>query len=101
MRRPRLRGGLRKVRQVFDPIFAPIVADAAASAEGAALRVTVAGPGRWVLAAQLPAAGAMVLAAGPIMAIYGAGSEAAHCGWRSWRSRTAPMPLPASWRRCS
>jgi O-antigen/teichoic acid export membrane protein len=66
-------GGLRKVRQVFDPIFAPIVAARAASAEGASLRETVAGPGRWVLAAQLPAVGAMVLAAGPIMAIYGAG----------------------------
>jgi len=66
-------GGLRKVRQVFDPIFAPIVATRAASAEGSALRDTVAGPGRWVLAAQLPAVGAMVLAAGPIMAIYGPG----------------------------
>ena len=66
-------GGLRKVRQVFDPIFAPIVATRAAGAERAALRDTVAGPGRWVLAAQLPAVGAMVLAAGPIMAIYGAG----------------------------
>jgi len=66
-------GGLRKVRQVFDPIFAPIVATRAAAAERAALRGTVAGPGRWVLAAQLPAVGAMVLAAGPIMAIYGAG----------------------------
>ena len=66
-------GGLRKVRQVFDPIFAPIVATRAASTERAALRDTVAGPGRWVLAAQLPAVGAMVLAAGPIMAIYGTG----------------------------
>ena len=66
-------GGLRKVRQVFDPIFAPIVATRAASAQGAALRETVAGPGRWVLAAQLPAVSAMVLAAGPIMAIYGPG----------------------------
>jgi hypothetical protein len=53
-----LAGGMRKVRQVFDPIFAPIVATRALSADRAALRDTVAGPGRWVLAAQLPLVGA-------------------------------------------
>ena len=66
-------GGLRKVRQVFDPIFAPVVATRVAAAERGVLRTTVAGPGRWVLAAQLPIVGAMILAGGPIMAIYGAG----------------------------
>jgi O-antigen/teichoic acid export membrane protein len=66
-------GGLRKVRQVFDPIFAPIVATRAVSSERAALRSTVAGPGRWVLAAQLPIVGALVLSGGTVMAIYGAG----------------------------
>jgi O-antigen/teichoic acid export membrane protein len=66
-------GGLRKVRQVFDPIFAPVVATRMAAADRAALRSTVGGPGRWVLAAQLPVVGAMVLAAGPIMTIYGPG----------------------------
>ncbi len=66
-------GGLRKVRQVFDPIFAPIVASRRVSDDRAALRTTVAGPGRWVLAAQVPAVGAMVLAAGLIMSVYGAG----------------------------
>ena len=66
-------GGLRKVRQVFDPIFAPIVASRRVTDDRAALRATVAGPGRWVLAAQLPAVGAMVLAAGLIMSVYGAG----------------------------
>ncbi len=66
-------GGLRKVRQVFDPIFAPIVASRRVSDDRAALRATVAGPGRWVLAAQLPVVGAMVLAAGLIMSVYGPG----------------------------
>ncbi len=65
-------GGLRKVRQVFDPIFAPIVASRLVSDDRAALRETVAGPGRWVLAAQLPVVGVMVLAAGLIMSVYGA-----------------------------
>ncbi|HUR33223.1 MAG TPA: polysaccharide biosynthesis C-terminal domain-containing protein [Vicinamibacterales bacterium] len=69
-------GGLRKVRQVFDPIFAPVVATRFVSEHRASLRATVEGPGRWVLAAQLPAVAAMVLAAGPIMAIYGAGFRA-------------------------
>jgi O-antigen/teichoic acid export membrane protein len=66
-------GGLRKVRQVFDPIFAPVVATRAMSSQRASLRETVAGPGRWVLAAQLPIVAAMILAAGPIMSIYGPG----------------------------
>jgi O-antigen/teichoic acid export membrane protein len=66
-------GGLRKVRQVFDPIFAPIVATRAVSSQRAALAATVAGPGRWVLAAQLPIVGVLVLAGGVIISIYGAG----------------------------
>jgi O-antigen/teichoic acid export membrane protein len=66
-------GGLRKVRQVFDPIFAPIVATRAVSAQRGALAATVAGPGRWVLAAQLPVVGVLVLAGGAVISIYGAG----------------------------
>lgn len=66
-------GGLRKVRQVFDPIFAPIVANRAAFTDRESLRVTVSGPGRWVLAVQLPAVAVMGLAAGPILSIYGPG----------------------------
>jgi O-antigen/teichoic acid export membrane protein len=66
-------GGMRKVRQVFDPIFAPIVATRAVSEERHALRETVAGPGRWVLSAQLPLVGIALLASGTIMSIYGPG----------------------------
>lgn len=68
-----LAGGMRKVRQVFDPIFAPIVATRALSADRAALRDTVAGPGRWVLAAQLPLVGALTLSGGALLSLYGAG----------------------------
>ena len=66
-------GGLRKVRQVFDPIFAPIVANRAVFTDRASLRATVSGPGRWVLAVQLPIVAVMVLAGGPILSIYGPG----------------------------
>jgi O-antigen/teichoic acid export membrane protein len=64
-------GGMRKVRQVFDPIFAPVVATRAVSQHRGALKETVAGPGRWVLSAQLPLVGALLLASGSVMSIYG------------------------------
>ena len=66
-------GGLRKVRQVFDPIFATIVATRALSDQRDALRATVAGPGRWVLAAQLPLVGGLLLSSGFVISIYGQG----------------------------
>ncbi len=69
-------GGMRKVRQVFDPIFAPVVAARAASGDRALLRRTVAAPGRWVLAAQLPLVGALVLASGAVLNVYGDGFRA-------------------------
>lgn len=66
-------GGMRKVRQVFDPIFAPVAATRAASASRASLRETVAGPGRWVLSAQLPLVGVLLLASGAVLSLYGPG----------------------------
>jgi O-antigen/teichoic acid export membrane protein len=63
--------GLRKVRQVFDPIFAPVVATRSISAHRGRLRETVAGPGRWVLSAQLPLVGVLLLSGGTILSIYG------------------------------
>ena len=65
--------GLRKVRQIFDPIFAPVVATRAASHQRAALKETVAAPGRWVFAAQLPLVGGLLLASGAVLSIYGRG----------------------------
>jgi len=64
-------GGMRKVRQVFDPIFGPVAASRDAGDDPLALKETVKGPGRWVLAAQLPIVGALALASGTIMSIYG------------------------------
>ena len=66
-------GGLRKVRQIFDPIFAPIVASRLVASAREGLRQTVAAPGRWVLAAQIPLVGVLVLAGGTVMSIYGGG----------------------------
>jgi O-antigen/teichoic acid export membrane protein len=64
-------GGMRKIRQVFDPIFAPVVATRNVSAERDLLRETVAAPGRWLLAAQLPLVGVLLLASGAILSLYG------------------------------
>jgi O-antigen/teichoic acid export membrane protein len=69
-------GGLRKVRQVFDPIFAPVAAARHVASERMALKETVAGPGRWVLAGQLPIVGALMLASGSVLSIYGPGFRA-------------------------
>jgi len=66
-------GGMRKVRQVFDPIFAPVVATRAASGQRSSLRETVAGPGRWILSAQLPLVGALLLSSGLVLSVYGPG----------------------------
>ena len=64
-------GGLRKVRQVFDPILAPIVAGRLVASARASLRQTLAPPGRWLLAAQLPLVAVCVLAGGTVMSVYG------------------------------
>lgn len=66
-------GGMRKVRQVFDPIFAPVVATRAAATSRSSIRETVAAPGRWVLAAQLPLVGVLLLSSGLVLSIYGPG----------------------------
>jgi O-antigen/teichoic acid export membrane protein len=62
--------GMRKVRQVFDPIFAPVIASRAA-VDPLALRATVAAPGRWVLTAQLALVGVLTLSGGSVLSIYG------------------------------
>jgi O-antigen/teichoic acid export membrane protein len=63
--------GMRKVRQVFDPVFAPVIASRAA-VDPQALRATVAAPGRWVLTAQLALVGVLTLSGGSVLSIYGA-----------------------------
>jgi hypothetical protein len=94
-------GGLRKVRRVFDPIFAPIVASRRVSDDRAALRATVAGP-------QALGAGRAVACCGG----HGARGRPHHVGLRSRLqdrrpmagaavSRTARTRSPGLWKRCS
>jgi O-antigen/teichoic acid export membrane protein len=64
---------MRKVRQVFDPIFAPVAATRAVAGQRGSLRETVAGPGRWILSAQLPLVGALLLSSGLVLSVYGPG----------------------------
>jgi O-antigen/teichoic acid export membrane protein len=61
--------GLRKVRQVFDPILGPVAVHA--GVDRARLRQAVAAPGRWVVSVQLPLVGLLLLSGGAILTIYG------------------------------
>ena len=65
-------GGMRKVRQAFDPMFTPIMARESALKNRAAMEESFAQLGRWVLAAQLPLMGVLCLAGGIGLDIFGA-----------------------------
>ena len=69
-------GGMRKVRQAFDPMFTPIIASQSAVRDRAAMEQSFAQLGRWVLAAQLPLMGVLCLAGGIGLRIFGPGFEA-------------------------
>jgi O-antigen/teichoic acid export membrane protein len=64
-------GGMRKVRQAFDPMFTPIIARQAAMQDRAAMEESFAQLGRWVLAAQLPLMGVLCLSGGIGLSIFG------------------------------
>jgi len=66
-------GGMRKVRQAFDPMFTPIIARQSAAQNRAAMEQSFAQLGRWVLAAQLPLMGVLCLAGGIGLDIFGPG----------------------------
>ena len=66
-------GGMRKVRQAFDPMFMPIIARQSAVQDRAAMEESFAQLGRWVLAAQLPLMGVLCLAGGIGLDIFGPG----------------------------
>jgi O-antigen/teichoic acid export membrane protein len=68
-------GGMRKVRQAFDPMFTPIIARQSAQRDQAAMEQSFAQLGRWVLAAQLPLMGVLCLAGGIALRIFGPGFE--------------------------
>ncbi|HEY0368670.1 MAG TPA: oligosaccharide flippase family protein [Chthoniobacterales bacterium] len=64
-------GGMRKVRQAFDPMFTPIIARQSAAQDKAAMQESFAQLARWVLAAQLPLMGVLCLAGGIGLDIFG------------------------------
>ncbi|MGZ5503193.1 MAG: oligosaccharide flippase family protein [Chthoniobacterales bacterium] len=64
-------GGLRKVNQIFNPIFAPIVAGMTLDGQQARASVAFARVAQWMLWALLPIAAGMLLAAPLILSIYG------------------------------
>ncbi len=64
-------GGMRKVRQVFDPIFAPVVAARMLDRDTAPLAQVLGRVGRWVFAAQLPLVGVLGLSGGLVLSVFG------------------------------
>ena len=65
--------GLRKVSQLFNPIFAPVVAAMAAGVEDARAVATYARLARWTLALLMPLVAVMTLGGSAILSIYGPG----------------------------
>jgi O-antigen/teichoic acid export membrane protein len=66
-------GGMRKVRQAFDPMFTPIIARQSAVRDQRGMEESFAQLGRWVLAAQLPLMGVLCVAGGIGLNIFGPG----------------------------
>jgi len=65
--------GLRKVSQLFNPIFAPVVAAMAAGADEARAVATYARLARWTLAILMPLVAVMTLGGAALLSIYGPG----------------------------
>jgi O-antigen/teichoic acid export membrane protein len=68
-------GGMRKVRQAFDPMFTPIIAQQSATRDQPAMEQSFAQLGRWVLAAQLPLMTVLCLSGGVVLDIFGPGFD--------------------------
>jgi len=64
-------GGLRKVNQSFNPIFAPVVAGMTATGDHDVAAATYARLAQWMLWILLPAVAVLSLAGGTILLIYG------------------------------
>ena len=64
-------GGARKINQVFNPIFMPVVARFVADGQIAEAETAFAYVARWMLAILLPLVAVLSLAGGAIMSIYG------------------------------
>ena len=66
-----LAGGLRKVNQAFNPIFAPVVAGMTATGDQQRAAATYARLAGWILWILLPLVAVMTLAGSVILLIYG------------------------------
>jgi O-antigen/teichoic acid export membrane protein len=64
-------GGLRKVNQAFNPIFAPVVAGMTATGDHQRAAATYARLAEWILWILLPLVAVMTLAGSVILLIYG------------------------------
>jgi O-antigen/teichoic acid export membrane protein len=64
-------GGARKINQVFNPIFTPVVARFVAGGQIAEAETAFAYLARWMLAILLPLVTVLSLAGGAVMSIYG------------------------------
>lgn len=65
-----LAGSLRKLRQLFDGVFAPMASEAIALGRLDRLRSSLGQAGRWVLLLACPAAGLAVLSGGLALRLY-------------------------------
>lgn len=65
--------GLRKISQLFNPIFAPVVAAMADGRQDAQAAVAYGRLARWMLAILLPLVAVMTLGGGALLSIYGPG----------------------------
>src|SRR5919204_3510531 len=66
-----LAGGLRKVNQAFNPIFAPVVAGMTATGDQTRAAATYARLAQWMLWILLPLVAVMMLAGSAILLIFG------------------------------
>ncbi|HEX7517507.1 MAG TPA: oligosaccharide flippase family protein [Chthoniobacterales bacterium] len=64
-------GGLRKVNQSFNPIFAPVIAGLTAHGEQDRAATAFSRVGQWMLWVLLPLLAVMIFAGGTILTIYG------------------------------
>ncbi len=70
-------GGLRKINQIFNPIFAPVVAGLTRAGEQQNAAVAFSHVAEWILWALFPPLAGMILAGPTILGIYG---PAVHLG---------------------
>ena len=66
-------GGMRKVRQAFEPTFGPVVARQSLAPDDTDMQESFARLARWVLAAQLPLVGVLCLSGGVVLSVFGRG----------------------------